>query len=201
MNFEIGQAIKIQVLDRTADKWICGTFLDEVPGDKAMVELRGKKEIWDVCRIKKHMKLDRNPDGSCPKLDDFVAKHWDNLKKVVTMGVTKILTKAPKLEIDEEEKIISVDNGWISISAGTRETVSIVGFVEQPTWYISIAVPTGGSYWEPPDVDTIEIGDSPNVIGAAELFVTTIWKESNKGFWDAVDDHLWGGDPNFELAR
>lgn len=184
MKFEIGQPIKIQVSDR----WLCGTFLDEVPGNKAMVEFRGKKQIWDASKIKKHIKLDRNPDGSCPGLDEFEKTHWDSLKSVVSLGVAQLLgPNPPSIEIDEDEKMISIDSGWISIHSGTVERVSIIGFVEHPTWCVSMAVSSAGSYWEPPDVDIVEVGEKSNVVAAAELFVSTYWIEKNKSFWDNAD--------------
>jgi hypothetical protein len=184
MSFEIGQDIKVQ----DSSKWICGTFLDEMPCNKSMVKVRGKEQIWETNKIRKHIKLKRNPDGSRPQLDEFESKYWQHLKNTVSIGLNHIFgDKAPSLEINDEEHIISIGEGWISIAAGVTEDASISGFIEKPTWCVSVAVPTSGSYWEPPDVDIIEIGDCQNTIGAAELFVTTIWKEKNRSFWDDLD--------------
>jgi hypothetical protein len=184
----IGQRIKAFVtlgLNKTP-RWIDGTFLDEVPEGSAMIEVRGNKLIVESRKVKKYTKLSRNPDGSSPEEDEFVEKHWESLKSVVLLGVAQLLQSKYVVEVNEEEKIISVENGWISIAPGIVDRESIVEFAEHPTWTVSMAVQWGGGYWDPPDVDLVEVGHSPNVVNVAELFVNTIWKESNRGFWESA---------------
>lgn len=188
-NFDIGESVKVftEVGLMKKPRWLVGRFLDEIPEKKAMVEVSGNKVISDLNRVKKYIKIHYNEDGTCPVLDEFVNKHWDQLKSVVSTSVAQLLgPKAPKLNIDEQEKIISVDSGWISLSPGVIERESFTEFAEHPTWIVSVSVSTSGSRWDPPDVDICDIGNQANVVNAAQLFVNTIWNETNRGYWESA---------------
>lgn len=188
IQFEIGEKVKVyaEVGLMKKPKWIVGTYLDELPMNGAMVEVHGNKIISDIYRVKRYKRLEFK-NGSCPEVDKFVATYWDTLKNIISAGFTHLLgPKAPKIEIDEEEKIISVQDGWISISPGIVERESIIEFSEHPTWSVSIAFSSHGTWDSPPDVDVSEIGECSNVVGAAELFVNTVWKENNRGFWESA---------------
>lgn len=193
MKLEIGDKVKVftQVGLMKESKWLSGTYLDEVPEGSAMVLVSGNKIISDIRKVKKHTKLERNKDGSCLKLDRFVEQYWDQLKSLVSTGVASLLgPNPPKIEIDEEDHIISIENGWISISPGTIEKETFLEFIETPTWVTSVSCSTNGSYWEPPDVDVCDIGYNENVVNAAQNFVETIWKERTRSFWESAGEYF-----------
>mgnify|MGYP006266893325 CR=1 FL=1 len=183
-NLEIGDEVRVftQVGLMKAPKWLRGTFLDEVPNDQAMVEVSNNKLIADIRRVKKYRKV-----GS---IDEFVSKYWKDLKSIISISIPKLLgPNHPQIEINDEDNIISVYNGAISIAPELIDRETFLEFLNTPSWVVSIAVPTGGGAWEPPDVDICAVGDRPHVVNAAELFVETIWKESNKSFWESAAEH------------
>jgi hypothetical protein len=190
--FNIGDEVKVltQVGLMKGPKWLVGRFLDEMPENRAIVEVKGHKVVCENHKVKKYRKLIVTEDGTYPELEEFVSKYWDQLKSVVTVGVAQLLgEKAPKIEINEDDKIISADE-WISIAPGVVERESFLEFAEHPSWTVSVTVSTSGSRWDPPDVDICEVGEHANVVAAAELFVNTIWKESNRGYWDSAGDYF-----------
>jgi len=180
---QIGDKVKVfaQVGLMKESKWLVGSYLDDVPENSAMVEISGNRVIAQKCKVKKFIKA--TPEDT----DKFTKNYWSPLKSIVALGVERLLgPNPPKLEINEEEYSISLQDGWISISPGIEERESIVEFAEHPCWTVSIAVSTGGGYWEPPDVDICDVGSCSNCVNAAQLFVETIWKETNRPFWESA---------------
>lgn len=189
---EINDKVKVftQVGLMKEPRWLQGTYLDEVPDGHAMVLVSGNRIMCDARKIKKHIRLERDENGNCPGLDRFIDQYWDQLKSIVSLGVAKLLApNPPKIEIDEDEHIISIDGGAISIGSSVVEKETFMEFRETPTWAVSVAVGTSGSRWEPPDVDICDVGECQNVVGAAQLFVETIWKEMHRGFWESAGDY------------
>lgn len=192
MIFEINEKVKTftEVGLMKKPRWLLASFLDHVPPYSAMLEINGNKVISNYNRIKKYRPLEKNFKGEYQELNDFVNKYWDSLKKLISMGVNKLLLpKPPVIEINEEDKIISIESGWISICPEIKEYESIIEFFEKPTWSVSVAASTSGGMWEPENTDICEVGEQSNVVCAAQLFVETAWKEINRGFWESAGDY------------
>lgn len=188
MSLQIGDRVKVftQVGLMKTGRWLTGKYLDDVPDGSSMVEVSGNKVMCDRHKVRKYVRLERDQYGQI--LSTFWDKTWEELKRAVTLGFNNptVLHHAYALDIDEDEKMISIENGWISVSPSTVEKESIISFIEAPCWAISIATTGCQTYWEPADVDVNEVAYSENPINAAQLFVKTVWEESNRPFWDSM---------------
>jgi len=192
-SIQIGERVKVftQVGLMKESKWLVGEYLDDVPEDRCMIQVSGNRIISNRNKVKKFTKATQEDT------DKFVKAQWPALKSMVSLGVEKLLgPNPPKLEIDEVEYSISVENGWISIAPSIEERESIIGFIECPCWSVAIAVSTGGGYWDPPDVDICDVGSCTNTVSAAQFFIETIWKETNRPFWESASFYDFPDEPN-----
>lgn len=201
-DFPLPTSIKANIFKNGKQMWVEGVVLDEMPSvAKCIVEIKGKELIMPLKDVKIFEKF-KYVDGKCVAIEDFSRKFWNSLKLAVTEGFRYVLKQdISLLTFDDEENTIYYKNDFVSISLGSMEKTSLTRFVEVPCWEISVAQSIPGSRFEPPDVDLIVVGNCENTIGAAQLFVETIWKEEGRGFWDsldytivseAYDDTRWG---------
>ena len=183
---QIGDRVKVftQVGLMKEPKWVRGIFLDHVPEDKAMVEVSGNKILSETRNIKRHVRLPY-VDGACKGLEEFASNNWSNLKDLTIKAYKEIMGRDPaELKIDDDEKIIYDSTESISIGPAIIERESFSEFREVPCWEVGMVVSDGGSYWEPPSVDEIQVGNQENFVNAANLFIDTLWKETHRSFWD-----------------
>jgi len=117
-------------------------------------------------------------------VDAFANKNWDELKVVVRDAVAHFFPKfLPDLKENEETKSISVLD--VEIVADITEVVSIAAFIEKPVWVVTYWKTTMGTRLDPPDVDAVDCGHSHANLGAAELFINTLWKLDSQGYWES----------------
>jgi hypothetical protein len=158
------------------EQWTKGTVVGLEGKGKVTVKMPDKNHTLPFNKVKRWEPLE---DG---KLEEFAAKNFVELVEYIKKGVTA-LCPSLSVEVDEAEQIVYLDSRGVSVQAEVHETESIVAFTEFPTWGVTSWHPTHGTRWEPPDVDEVNRGNSPNNINAAALVIETCWRLRSDNFW------------------
>jgi len=192
MQYNLGDSIKMfaQIGSMKKPRWIAAKYLDDVPPNNCMVEIHGQSLLFDKDKIRKYIKIAYDKNGECPDLIKFQNNHWDYLKKIITPAMDAFHAGVD-YRFDEKEKAVYAFNDALVLSGGVIERESIVSFFETTAWCISITQSIGGSYWEPPSEDSVDLGSAIDSISAAKLFVDTVWKCKCEDYWNSVHDKAY----------
>lgn len=160
-------------------------YLVDVAGNR-LILAPDKVRLWEPLKF---VQKDNN-DYYCEKIENFVSKQWEDLKQKCLSSVEKFFPEV-KLTINEEEKIISVEDQYgpyLTVACGVMEKKSIARFFEAPAWEVVLWAPTPGTRWEPPDVEEKNCGFSETTIGTARLLVDNIWRIRTEEYWQGLQD-------------
>ena len=179
-----GDKIKsfVQVGLMKKPKWITGEFVSHVDENHVRVNVSGNEVVVTNNNVKLYEPL-VYVNGVCKEVEEFVNNNWDDLKRVVTNSVNHFFPDT-NLKFDDNEKIIYVDDDYLSIGSNVTEVVSIAKIKEFPCWTVTLYSTIAATRWEPPDVDEINCGDSRTNIGVAKILIDTLWKENSAGYWE-----------------
>jgi hypothetical protein len=166
-------------------RWVVGHYVGGKES-KHEVFVSGQSLFLDWNQVKLWQPAEYK-DGYCETLERFADENWASLKTVVTDAVNHFFP-GESVEIDENERTISVMG--VSVAAGVTEIETIASFREIPCWIVSYYQTIPATYWEPPDVDEVVCGSSPNTISAARILVDGIWKFKADGYWDFQHDQI-----------
>jgi hypothetical protein len=90
--------------------------------------------------------------------------------------------------VDEEEKIINIDD--FSIGSGIEERETLTSFIELPVWNVSVESYCPGNRDEPPSSDLADINSSASSIGAAHILIDSMMKDKIGSYFDNMVDNL-----------
>lgn len=161
--------------------------------DEYLVEIHGKNHYLEPSKVRlweplKFVQI--NHEYHCEKVDDFINSNWEGLKARCQDAVNKFFPDV-KLNINEEEKVISVEDQYgpyLTVACGVKEIQSIARFFEVPAWEIVLWVQIPATRWEPADVEERNCGFSQTTIGAARLLVDNIWNLRSGDYFQNLQD-------------
>jgi len=160
--------------------------------DEYLVDVYGNKLFLTSENVRewRPLKFGSSPEFKCDKMDDFVARQWEDLKKKCQDSVAQFFPEIV-LKFDDKEHTISVEDNYgpyLTVAPAVCEKKSIVAFFEVPAWEVVYWVPVPATRWEPPDVDEKNCGFAETTIGAARLLVDNIWKIRSEDYWQGISD-------------
>lgn len=179
---------KVRIYSKTGsmreERWIPAIVLEANFDDGILVDSY-KNKIWiEPSKVKHLIKFEYDQENHCwPEVKKFEAERWDRMKKQVANAMKTFFPKK-EVNIDENEKIISVDN--FSISAGVQERETFDSFMDVASWSVSAEVCSGGSYDEPPSVEEVEMGWCASEIGTARILIESLYKSEVDGYFDSL---------------
>ena len=161
--------------------------------DEYLVEASGNRLYLtpDKVREWRPMKFGSSPEFICEKMDEFISKHWEDLKKKCSDSVCKFFPNV-NLKFDDNEHTICVEDSYgpyLTVAPAVLEKQSIAAFFEVPAWEVVYWVPTPGTQWEPPGADEVNCGFAETTIGTAELLVNKIWQIQTEDYWQGLRDN------------
>jgi hypothetical protein len=165
-------------------KWIEGTILESDFEDDVLVETRFQK-VWSsrkAVKIFKKLEYD-STNHVWPAVEKFKNKYWDDLKSCVSKALEEFFPNI-KMVVDEEEKIINIDN--YSIGSGIEERETLTSFIELPVWNVSVEAYYEGNIDEPPSSDLIDVGSSASSTGAARFLIESMMKDKIGSYFDNI---------------
>lgn len=176
-NFEFGTKVRAfaKLGFQKKPSWAEGIYL----GNNTVEFRNGSTQTFEDYHVKILNRLENSEDS----LNQFVAKSWEDLKKIVSDAMLKFFPDK-KLEFDEKEHFI-ICEGY-SIAPVIFEIESFDAFTETPVWQLSVEVSTSGSYWDPPDVDFQEIKSSSSEEIVAGCLLNKFWEDQVSGYWETV---------------
>jgi len=167
-------------------KWIEGTILESDFEDDVLVETRFQK-VWSsrkAVKIFKKLEYD-STNHVWPAVEEFKNKYWNDLKSSVSKALEEFFPNI-KMVVDEEEKIINIDD--FSIGSEIEERETLTSFIELPVWNVSVETYCPGNRDEPPSSDLSDVGSSASSIGAANILIKSLMDEKIGSYFDNMVD-------------
>lgn len=188
MSRHFSEGEKVRIHSKTGsmkeDRWIPAVVLDANFDDGILVESY-KNKIWiEPSKVKHLIKFEYDQENQCwPEVKKFETERWDRMKKKVANAM-KTFFPNKEVNIDEKEKIINIDN--LFLSAGIEERETWDSFMDVACWRVSAEVCSGGSYTEPPSVEEVEMGWSASEIAATRIIIESLYKSDVDGYFDSL---------------
>lgn len=125
------------------------------------------------------------------QLDAFGKQHIKELFELIQRAAAELLNPSWKVTVslNEEDYIINIMDGEITVQPEVIESRSILGFRECAGWGVSRWRPTLGNRYEPPDVEEINAGQARDKFSAASLAISTIFMGHAENFFQFESDN------------
>jgi hypothetical protein len=177
---------KVRIYSKTGSmkeyRWIPAVVLEANFDDGILVESY-KNKIWiEPSKVKHLIKFEYDQENHCwPEVKKFETERWDRMKKQVVNAMKNFFPNK-KVNIDEKEKIIKIEN--LFLSAGIEERETFDSFIDVACWSVSAEVCSGGSYTEPPSVEEVELGERASDTAATRLLIESLYKSDVDWYFD-----------------
>lgn len=180
LNFPFGSEVKAFVSLGLQKKpiWNKGIYL----GNNTVEFKNSQVKTLKDSEIKLVVPLDYS-NFEWPALNEFVLKNWDELKETIANSMNKFFPDK-KYEFDEKEHMVYCEGFCIGPAVVENETLS--SFIETPVWQLSVEKSIPGTFWEPPDVDVVDISSSQNIVSISRNLIDNLWKVEGDGYWENV---------------